>query len=120
MFFTSCRFISLGLRVCIAPSLTSNVSLHSLLSRRFDVSAVAVETRDAFIEDEGLETVAEITRVFIVEEEEGGGGGGGAALSCRFSLRKLMERCRDTETVITHSNTYVTFMLNTFPLSNLL
>lgn len=69
---TSCRFISLGLRGCVAPRQISNVSLHSLLSRHLAVGAVAAETRDAVMEDEGLETVAEMTRVFIVEEEEGG------------------------------------------------
>lgn len=50
----------------------SNVSLHSLLSRHLAVGAVAAKTRDAVMEDEGLETVAEMTRVFIVEEEGGG------------------------------------------------
>lgn len=71
---TSCRFISFGLRGCVAPSRTSNVSLQSLLSRRLAAGAVAVETRVAVTdeEEEGLETVAEITRVFIVEEERGG------------------------------------------------
>lgn len=49
------------------------------------------------MEDEGLETVAEMMRVFIAEEE--GGRGGGAALSVRLSLRKLMERCRDDKEV---------------------
>lgn len=88
---TSCRFISFGLRDCVAPSRTSNVSLQSLLSRRLEAGAVAVETRVAVMEDDELETVAEITRVFIIEEE----GGGGAALSVRLSLRKLMERCRE-------------------------
>ena len=95
---TSCRLISLGLSV--APSRTSNVSLHSLLSRRLAAGAVAVGPRVAVTEEEGTESVAEKTRVFIVEEEVGGGGGGGgggAALSVRLSLRKLMERCRDTE-----------------------
>lgn len=92
LLFTSCRFISLGLRGCAAPSRTSNVSLHSLLSRRLEAEAAAVETLGAVIEDEGFESVAEITRVFVVEEEEGGGGG--AALSARPSLRRLMVRCR--------------------------
>ena len=98
---TSCRFISFGLRGCVAHSRTSNVSLHSLLSRRLAAGAVAVGPRVAVTEEEGTESVAEMTRVFIVEEEEegggGGGGGGGAALSVRLSLRKLMERCSDTE-----------------------
>lgn len=93
--FTSCRFISFGLRVCVAPSRTSNVSLHSLLSRRFEAGAVAVATRGAAMEDDGLETVAEVTRVLVAEQ---GGGGGGAGLSVRFSFRKLMDRCRDRNT----------------------
>lgn len=69
---TSCRFISFGLRGCVAPSRTSNVSLQSLLSRRLAAGAVAVETRAAVMEEEGLETVAEMTRVFAVQEEGGG------------------------------------------------
>lgn len=71
----SCRLISFGLRGCVAPSRTSNVSLQSLLSRRLAAGAVAVETRVAGMVEEVLETVAEITRVFTVDEEEEGGGG---------------------------------------------
>lgn len=71
----------------------SNVSLHSLLSRRFEAGAVAVEIRGALAQHEGLESVAETTRVVIIVEEEGGG----AARPARFSLRKLMERCRDKD-----------------------
>lgn len=87
---TSCRLISFGLRGCVAPRWTSNVSLQSLLSRRLVAGAVAVETRVAVMEEEGLETFAEITRVFVEEDE----GGGLAALSVWLSLRKLIERCR--------------------------
>lgn len=67
----------------------SNVSLHSLLSRRLAAGLAAAAARDAVCEDEGLETVAEMTRVFIVEEEGGGWGWGSGWLT----LRKLMERC---------------------------
>ncbi|TNN42544.1 hypothetical protein EYF80_047259 [Liparis tanakae] len=80
-FLASRRRLSSG---CVAPSRTSNVSLHSLLSRRLAAGTVAVETRVAVMDEDGLETVAEITRLFVVEEEEeeeGGGGRGGASLS---------------------------------------
>lgn len=73
---TSCRLISLGLSGCVAPSLTSKVSLHSLLSRRLPAEAAPVETRGAVTAEHGWETVAEQTRVFMAEE---GGGGGEAA-----------------------------------------
>lgn len=67
----------------------SNVSLHSLLSRRLAAGFAAAPARDAVCEDEGLETVAEMTRVFIVDEEGGAWGGASGWLT----LRKLMERC---------------------------
>lgn len=71
----------------------SKVSLHSLLSRRLAAGLAAAEARDAVWDDEGLETVAEMTRVFMVEEE----GGGWGAASGWFTLRKLMERCGDRQ-----------------------
>lgn len=70
---TSWRLISLGLRGCVAPSLTSKVSLHSLLSRRLPVEAAPTEARGAVTVEHGLETVAEMTRVFTAEEDRGGG-----------------------------------------------
>lgn len=69
----------------------SKVSLHSLLSRRLAAGLAAAEARGAVWDDEGLETAAEMTRVFMVEEE----GGGWGAASGWFTLRKLMERCGD-------------------------
>lgn len=45
------------------------------------MEAAAAETRVAVMAEHGLETVAEMTRVFTVEEDAGGGGGGGEAVS---------------------------------------
>lgn len=70
---TSWRLISLGLRGCDAPSLTSKVSLHSLLSRRLPAEVAPVEGRGAVTAEHGLETVAEMTRIFTAEEDGGGG-----------------------------------------------
>lgn len=58
----------------MAPSLTSKVSLHSLLSRRLPAEADPVEARGAVTAEQGWETVAEVTCVFTAEEDGGGGG----------------------------------------------
>lgn len=70
----------------------SKVSHHSLLSRRLAAVLAAGETRDPVWEDEGLETVAEMTRVLGADEK----GGGWEGASGWLTLRKLMERCGDS------------------------
>lgn len=73
----------------------SNVSLHSRLSRRLAAGFAAAAARGAVWDDEGLETVAEMTRVFIADEE----GGSWRVASGWLTLRKLMERCRDSQKI---------------------